>query len=274
MSTRPSLGEQLDQINNVFMDAIFNVGEGMALATDAFDAVAKQIAQHGKGIKMSFPIGQSPNGRIMQTEEKEIPPEALRDRFIGMRDRDLPLVVIYNLVTMCEAWMTHVLRAILVYYPRKIPQKRQVSVSSILNARTIEEAHIAAADSFLHELTYLSPRDFAKQATSIIGFDISELAAFDKYAEIKATRDIWIHNLGVANDIYCSKAGSHARTKTGTNLPVTPAYALISYEVCLQLIETAHQRLGETWPPPPNPPAPLFEKEGKEHVAGDNTTPG
>ena len=70
-----------------------------------------------------------------------------------------------------------------------------------------------------------------------MSINLLECLAYHKYIEIKTTRDILVHNKGVANDIYVSKAGTHARVEPGKWLPVNTIYFLESYESCLQFTE-------------------------------------
>ena len=68
-----------------------------------------------------------------------------------------------------------------------------------------------------------------------------------RYMEVKATRDIFVHNRGIANEVYVRKAGTHARTKPGMVLPTDIQYFLESYEHCLQFIEWLELELHHRW---------------------------
>lgn len=94
---------------------------------------------------------------------------------------------------------------------------------------------------------------------------------YHKYIELKATRDIHIHNAGYANDIYLAKAGPLSRVKSGTYLPVTVQYFLQSYEACIQLTEIFEDELHKIWPSPEylKRKAAINEK-GKEKVIEEN----
>lgn len=46
----------------------------------------------------------------------------------------------------------------------------------------------------------------------------------DGYAEVKATRDLVVHNNGVANDAYVRKAGSKARAQDAELIPLDAEY--------------------------------------------------
>lgn len=63
--------------------------------------------------------------------------------------------------------------------------------------------------------------------------------------EIKAPRDIYIHNRGLANDTYVRKAGIRVHVNSGMNLPADIQYFLESYGACLQLNEWIELQLHE-----------------------------
>jgi hypothetical protein len=101
---------------------------------------------------------------------------------------------------------------------------------------------------FCNELSYKSPKDYAEAAEQIFGFSLLEVAHFQRYLEIKATRDALIHNRGVANALYVIKSGSHARVRAKHSLPVSPIYYMQSYENCHGLAEQLKERFNEVFP--------------------------
>lgn len=253
------LGHTLANLRSWAFGVYMSIGEGLQLANEAFSIVSKQVAESKLDeITIHYPIGVDVHGNVMQSSPKKWKPPDLSRRFAQMRDVDLPVAVLYQLVTTTEAWQQHVLRAVLRHFPQKLGGSKQVPISLVLSATSIEAAHIAATDAFLHELSYKSPADYAEIASKLLSITIVDIPAFWKYLESKATRDIWIHNMGIANDIYLTKAGSHARVKAGQILPVSSNYVLQCYEQCLQLLEEVHSRLAALWPGPPEPEAPLF----------------
>ena len=97
-------------------------------------------------------------------------------------------------------------------------------------------------------MNYKSPREFAEEFEKYTGIKLLEQPAFHKYIELKATRDVYIHNSGTANNIYLTKAGTLSRVRVGESLPITIQYFLESYECCLQLTEVIDLLLNKIWP--------------------------
>lgn len=109
---------------------------------------------------------------------------------------------------------------------------------------------ITLLNSIINELTYKSPKDFAEDFKNYVGINLLEKPVFYNYIELKATRDIYVHNQGIANEIYLAKAGTQARVKAGEELPVDTKYFLQSYEWCIQIVTILEEGLSEIWHSP------------------------
>ena len=150
-------------------------------------------------------------------------------------------------VTIVETMLGDAVRAVVVRYPRKLGGKRNILIETVLESTTLEEVHLRATDALLNHLSYKSPADFSESVHQLLSVNLLECPAFHRYVEIKATRDIFVHNRGVANDVYVRKAGSHARVTSGFALPADIHYFLESYEHCLQLTEWLEVELHSRW---------------------------
>lgn len=226
-------------------------------ASESFELTARGVSEAEKvEYDLKFPIGVNSDGTVLPSTPRKMSKQDVLKRYHDLLYQDLPVAGLYQIVSLTEVWLTEILRAILVAFPKKMGDKRQVSVAAVLQAKSLQSVQIAATDALLHELTYKSPADFAEAAAKILDFNLDELQTYRRYVEIKATRDIWVHNMGVANETYLRKAASHARVKDGHYLPVNMGYLLQSFEYVLVLVEDTHAKLAETWPPPPV--GPLF----------------
>lgn len=120
-------------------------------------------------------------------------------------------------------------------------------LKSILESSSIEEIHIKATDTLINDLSYRSPTEFSEEIQQLLSISLLECPAFHRYIEIKATRDIFVHNSGIANDVYIRKAHSHARAEPGILLPIDNQYFLESYENCLQITKWLEDALHVHW---------------------------
>lgn len=227
---------------------LFTQGEMSNLTYIAYERMIKFINdEKDEEIKISHPVGFTAEHKPINSETTYTKDELIsRFQILGL-DR-LPLDGIYKLVTISENLLNYILKNILIEFPGKIPNKRKLDVEIALSANSLEEIKVCIIDSILNEIAYKSPREYAEEFQKYTGVNLLEFPTFHKYIELKATRDIHIHNGGIANDIYTTKAATAARVKSGRFLPVNIQYFLESYEACLQLTEILESELNKIWP--------------------------
>lgn len=195
--------------------------------------------QHPVGFRADF----TPINSIKSYSKEE-----LISRYAFISETKLPLDAIYRLVTITETLLNYILRNVLAEYPSKIPNKRKFDASLILEAESLEAIKFGLIDSLINEISYKSPKEYADEFSNYVGINLLENPIYHRYIELKATRDIHIHNGGYANSIYLAKAGQLARVKEHIYLPVTIQYFLQSYESCIQLTEFLESELHKIWP--------------------------
>lgn len=242
-----NFGNQLSRITRSARVLLFNQGELAQLTYGAFDIAAKTVRDSDQQeIVITYPIGWRPDRQAV-TGSNNYKKDELLSRYQFLAFHQLALNGLVQLVTIMEALFGDVVRAVISKYPHKLGTKRSMPLQAILESSSLEEIHLRAADTLLNELSYKSPMEFAESLQGLISVNLLECPAFHKYLEIKASRDIFIHNRGIANDIYVRKAGTHQRVKAGMNLPADIQYFLESYESCLQVTEWLEEKLHDIW---------------------------
>lgn len=243
-----TFGDKLNEIVRNTQSTLFSQGELAQLTYQAIDAYEKQIKSlDSKKIKISYPIGYSPSKKTILSEY-EYTKENLIKRYDFLLLNQLPINGMYQLVTLTEGMFGDILRTVIIKYPKKINAKKKINMGDVLKFDSIEEIKNNIADTILNELAYQSPKDFSDDFNNITSINMIETPIFHKYIELKATRDIYIHNRGIANETYVSKSDTHARVKSNQFLPVDLQYFFESYECCLQLCEFLEERLHDKWP--------------------------
>lgn len=242
-----NLGNDLNGLVNAARGSLFEQGELAQLTYGAFDIAAGTLQEMQQDeIEITFPIGYRPDRTAINSTRKYRKDQLLlRYQFLAFHQLSVNALV--QLVTIVETMLGDVVRAAVTKYPQKLGGKRNVPIAAVLQATSIEEVHLRATDALLNELGYKSPTEFADSFQQLLSVNLLECPAFHRYVELKATRDIFIHNRGIANEVYVRKAGSHARVNTGIALPVDVTYFLESYEACLQLTEWLERELHELW---------------------------
>lgn len=241
------LGNKLNRIVRDAQGALFRQGELAELSYNAFDLAATSIQNYEtEPITLNIPIGWHADDTAMHGTQ-QYDKEDLVQRYRHLAVQQLPNNGLVQLVTIVEAMFADIIRTIVMRYPQKLGTKRTIKLGEILDCASIEEVHSRAVDSFINEFGYKSPHEMAEQMESFISANLLECPAFHRYIEVKASRDVLIHNGGIANEVYERKAGSHMRVKAGKPLPVDNQYFLRSYESCLQLCEWLEKSLHEKW---------------------------
>jgi hypothetical protein len=245
-----TFGNKINEIIGNNKSLLFLQGEMAQLTYSSFDQNVKWITDldEGSTIPISYPLGYRADNTPIMSEPRNYTKDELIGRYVHLGLNKLPIDAIYQLVTIMETLLNDILRMCLTEYPSKIPSKKKVDIDCVLSSSSLEQAKRTIIDGILNEFAYKSPKDYATEFEKYTSVKLLENPVYHKYIELKATRDIHIHNNGIANDIYLTKSGVVARVKNGENLPVDIQYFLMSYEQCLQLNEILEQELDKIWP--------------------------
>lgn len=248
MTETMNLGDNLYLTMNGVQSLLFDLGEGVQLAYNSFEFMVGEIQNSDKAsLTIEYHLGQDAQGRTI-AGKREYSKDDLINKYVELAGTGLPLFGLYQLVTITETSLSETASYILKAFPKKISRRKSIPVSSIFEAGSIEEVQSVAISSFLNEMAYKSPREYAEIISEIYGFNILEIPEYHRYVELKATRDIYIHNRGLVNETYRSKAESHARAEVGNILPVDAQYFLCCYETCIRLNELLIIKFLEIWP--------------------------
>lgn len=243
----PNLGNQLNTIACDARGAMFDQGELAQLTYGAFDIAIRSMQEmQEEEIEVSFPVAWKAD-RTAVSSKRTYRKEQLQSKYQFLAFHQLSVNALVQLVTILETMLGDVVRAVVVRYPQKLGAKRNLSIQAVLESTSLEEVHLRATDALLNELAYKSPAEFAESVLPLLSVNLLECPAFHRYVEVKATRDIFIHNRGIANDVYVRKAASHARVKVGEQLPADIQYFLESYECCLQVADWLEAEMHSRW---------------------------
>ena len=109
-------------------------------------------------------------------------------------------------------------------------------MSVILAAVDLESVKLAAVNRELNELNYRKVRDWFSYLEDLVKLGCPTADEIDRLAEIKATRDMYVHNRGVAGAIYEEKAGNKKRCGAGQKLDLTEPYHRESWQLIRKVV--------------------------------------
>lgn len=171
--------------------------------------------------------------------------------------------VLIGLVSEVEHFLGNAVSAALRLYPEKMGS-RSFRLSDVLDASSTDELINRAASAVLNDLMYAKPLDYLSGLCDILSIKKDPLAShWSKFVEIKARRDLGVHNNWVANEIYQRKtieAQAVPLVELGTRLIPNFAYVHGAMDICDELVKAVADALGEKW-------VGARLRTGDEHVA-------
>ena len=129
-----------------------------------------------------------------------------------------------QLVTIFEAFLFDLLRLLLTNDSRHLAQKKQIEVGVALSATDRAALVLLIAERELNELKYDRPKAWFDYMGKIVKLKCPTEDEIERIAEMKAARDLIIHNSGIVNKIYLDKAGTKARYATGDKVVIDRPY--------------------------------------------------
>lgn len=139
-------------------------------------------------------------------------------------------------ITIFEHYLFDLLRLWLTAYPRSLGGKK-VDFEEVLDAPDKAAITLLVVNKELNELAYKRPRDWFAYLEDKAKLGIPTVDEVDKIAEAKASRDVMVHNRGIANEIYVSKAGRLARHSAGQRIDIPEHYHRETWELIRKIVE-------------------------------------
>jgi hypothetical protein len=120
-------------------------------------------------------------------------------------------------------------------------EDKKIDLKDIIAAKSLEEVYLSIINQKIFKLFYASPSDYFKYIGEGMQIKLDQDLVLN-YIEIKATRDLIVHNKGKVNDIYIQKAGIKARAKdTKQNIPITLEYHISSYSILKKIVRETYE---------------------------------
>lgn len=140
-----------------------------------------------------------------------------------------------DFVALFEDFFFGLLRCWLAEYPGSLSRK-QVAMNEVLNAPDKAAIILTAVDKELNELKYERVGAWFAKLERLVNLGCPTAAEIERIAEIKASRDVLVHNNGIANAIYVKKAGNLARCRLGEKLRIPERYHRESWETVRKIV--------------------------------------
>lgn len=223
------------RINDIYIEAQLSV-QGLGKVLESVDALR---AKGQKKFKIGAPSIRGSDRNI--SRDLGLIRDILNER-ISSKEYIQSIVFAVALV---DSYISGSLETVIRAYPQKLlvsPKGNElkddaplaVDVREVVNASSLDGLIAEKANQRVRDANYATPEAFFKYSSKVFGFEFDEALRLE-FSEIKATRDIHVHNDGIANRIYVKKAGRLARAQDLEPLTVDSEYLRTSI-ACLKLI--------------------------------------
>ncbi|WP_460164374.1 hypothetical protein [Pseudomonas sp. S2_F03] len=145
-------------------------------------------------------------------------------------------------VAQVEAFFGDALFEILSFDSRRLQTRvkgidhtNKIDVSDIIKASSREEIVAGIIEKELASLFYAAPSLQMEYFQAVAAISLPDDLIL-QWLEIKATRDIIVHNSGISNSVYIKKSSSYARAMDGETLPMDDKYFALAVSSMKSLI--------------------------------------
>jgi len=138
-------------------------------------------------------------------------------------------------VSLFEDFMLGFFRLWLRAFPQRL-KNRQLSASILFDAKDIDQAREQVIQQQVLEIAYKSLPEWFTFLKGLVNLNHPSVDEIEKLAEIKASRDVLVHNRGVVNAIYVEKAGAKKRFDAQAKLEVPEPYHLDSWNLIRKVV--------------------------------------
>lgn len=153
-------------------------------------------------------------------------PENVKERIVN---RDIFNSAFVSIVASVEDYLSKIMISVLKAEPKRlkctIKDVKMVDSVSVIDLvdKSKDELFDQIIDQRLASLFYASPQKQLEYLDKAIGVKVED-SIWKEWIEIKARRDIWIHNAGIVNQIYLDKAKDAAQYTLGQEATITLKY--------------------------------------------------
>lgn len=162
-------------------------------------------------------------------------PTQLASRSRRYVEEQLAEATFQQFISILEGYIFDLLRLWLLAYPQNLIGKK-VDFKTVLDAPNKDAITSLVVSRELNEILYERPTGWFAYLEDKAKLGCPNPDEIDRIAEAKASRDVLVHNRGVASKSYESKAGNLARFKDGQRIEIPEHYHLETWELIRKVI--------------------------------------
>ena len=164
----------------------------------------------------------------------------------GYISEQLTEATFQQFLSIFENYCFDLLRLWLVTFPKSLGG-RQLDFREVLDAPDKDAVTLQVVNRELNEIAYKRPKEWFAYLDGKVKLGCPTDAEIDKIAEAKASRDVLVHNRGVASKTYESKAGNLARYQEGQRIDIPEHYHRETWELLRKVVtDTSNAAIAKT----------------------------
>lgn len=169
----------------------------------------------------------------------------LANRSMGYVTEQLAEATFQQFISILENYFFDLLRLWLLAYPQNLIGKK-VDFKVILDAPDKDAITSLVVNRELNAILYERPTGWFAYLEDKAKLGCPRPAEIDQIAEAKASRDVLVHNRGVASKTYEAKAGKLARYQDGQRIDIPEPYHRQTWELLRKVIrDTANAAIAK-----------------------------
>jgi hypothetical protein len=138
-------------------------------------------------------------------------------------------------ISIFESFFFDLLRLWLMACPRNLIGKK-VDFKAVLDAPDKDSIALVVINKELNEVLYDRPAGWFDYLEAKAKLGCPTADEIERIAEAKASRDVFVHNRGIAGQAYESKAGKLARYKDGQKINIPEQYHRETWELIRKVV--------------------------------------
>jgi hypothetical protein len=147
----------------------------------------------------------------------------------------LPEATFQQFISILENFYFDLLRLWLTAYPHSLG-KKMVDFKTILELPDKDAIAGFVIRKELNELLYDRPAEWFAYLEDKVKLGCPNASEIERIAEAKASRDVLVHNKGIVNKVYESKAGNLARFHEGDRIRIPERYHRETWELIRKVV--------------------------------------
>ena len=158
--------------------------------------------------------------------------------------QELMNLVFIQLLSKFEAFFFDLLKILLTERPVRLPKDKKITYGAIVECGDLNELLEKLVAKELNELKYRPVKDWFEQLQKIVHISSPSEKQIDSLVEMKASRDLIIHNSGIINEVYIRKVGAFGRGRLGETISLPERYLRQTFNLLTTIIRDVSESTG------------------------------